>query len=149
MAVRTRLTQRFWLAFGLLTRLPLPRVAAADPAGSAAFFPWVGLAVGALGAAAWYLLYRPLGAWLAGAAVLAVGVLVTGGLHQDGSRNAAAGERRREIGRQEVAVDRGERGRQPAIVAARQEPEMLMGVDASHSFSAGGKITPFFRIRLP
>ncbi|MDA8065366.1 MAG: adenosylcobinamide-GDP ribazoletransferase [Thermaerobacter sp.] len=91
MAVCTRLTQRFWLAFGLLTRLPLPRVAAADPAGSAAFFPWVGLVVGALGAAAWYLLYRPLGAWLAGAAVLVVGVLVTGGLHQDGFLDTADG----------------------------------------------------------
>ena len=41
----------------------------------------------------------------------------------------ACGDLRREVLRQEVAVDRRERGRQPAVVAAIEAPEMLVAVD--------------------
>ena len=51
------------------------------------------------------------------------------GLHEDGSRDAVAREDRGEVLRAEIAVDRRERRREPAVVAAVEAPEVLVGVD--------------------
>ena len=50
-------------------------------------------------------------------------------LHEDRRVDAVAREDRREIGRAEVAVDRRERRREPAVVAALDPPEVLVRVD--------------------
>jgi len=87
----TRLT----CAVQFLTRLPTPALQAWPEdllARSARYFPLVGLLVGALSAAA-FLLAR--GIWpdgpLAALLAVAVGVLVTGGFHEDGLADTADG----------------------------------------------------------
>ncbi len=84
------------LAFGLLTRLPLPRAMIpdepADPAAAVWAYPVAGAVVGGLSAIAYGL-----AAWiglppgLAGVIAIAVLVLTTGALHEDGLADAADG----------------------------------------------------------
>jgi adenosylcobinamide-GDP ribazoletransferase len=80
-------------AFGLLTRLPLPRGAAGSSTGASVWaWPVVGLVIGAIGAAAYALawrggLSRGLGGFLA---VIAMAV-ATGGFHEDGLADTADG----------------------------------------------------------
>lgn len=87
--------RRLGCAFQFLTRLPVP-LAGDWPedrlARAARYFPLAGMAVGAIGAAV--LLFAGL-IWPAGALpallALSVGVLVTGGLHEDGLADTADG----------------------------------------------------------
>ena len=89
-------------AFGLLTRLPLPRH---QPVGADAAWAWplVGLVVGVLaGAAGW--IAQGLGAGVAAGIVLILQALLTGAMHEDGLADTADGlwggwtrERRLEI----------------------------------------------------
>jgi adenosylcobinamide-GDP ribazoletransferase len=85
----------------LLTRLPLGRgpVPAASLPLAAGFIPLVGLALGVLGALLLRLLEPPLGARLAAALTIAVLLLATGALHEDGladTADALGGARDRE-----------------------------------------------------
>ncbi|MBN2905096.1 MAG: adenosylcobinamide-GDP ribazoletransferase [Rhodobacteraceae bacterium] len=82
------------LALQFLTRLPLGRGAPYSPeamARAVAWFPAVGLVTGGLAAAVfwagWAMFSAPVGAILA----LLAGVLVTGGLHEDGLADLADG----------------------------------------------------------
>ena len=84
-------------AFHLLTRLPLGAVRA-DPAGvpaathPARCYPLVGLVVAVLAAAAFALAgWLALPAFLGAVAALAVAILVTGALHEDGLADVADG----------------------------------------------------------
>lgn len=93
-------------AFGLLTRLPLPRTSAA-PRGSASAWAWplVGMVTGSIGAlAASIALWLGLPVGFAAAAALAAQIFATGALHEDGLADTADGlfggwtrERRLEI----------------------------------------------------
>ncbi|MGR3804240.1 adenosylcobinamide-GDP ribazoletransferase [Marinibacterium profundimaris] len=96
------------VAFALLTRLPLPRLpdaAFAAQARAVWAFPLVGLCTGALaGGAGLLALAAGLPAGVAAGLVLAVQVIVTGAMHEDGLADAADGlwggftpERRLEI----------------------------------------------------
>ncbi|MCA8878423.1 MAG: adenosylcobinamide-GDP ribazoletransferase [Rhodobacteraceae bacterium] len=83
-------------AFGLLTRLPLPRAVTGTGAGRGAATAWayplVGAAVGAIQAGALTVAVAAgLGAGPAAALALATGVLVTGALHEDGLADTADG----------------------------------------------------------
>jgi len=84
-----------WVAFSLLTRLPIPvdhAQAGARGAGAAWAYPLVGLALGALaGIAAAILLWLGLPAGMAAAAALAVLASTTGGMHEDGLSDFADG----------------------------------------------------------
>ncbi|EAQ03381.1 putative Cobalamin (5'-phosphate) synthase [Pseudooceanicola batsensis HTCC2597] len=99
-----RIRDHFLTAAGLLTRLPLPRHEASGT-GAAWAWPVVGLGLGALaGLAGWVALSLGLPAPVAAVAVLAVQVVLTGGLHEDGLADTADGlwggwtrERRLEI----------------------------------------------------
>jgi adenosylcobinamide-GDP ribazoletransferase len=92
-------------AFGLLTRLPLPKGHALRGANSAWAWPLVGAVVGLVAASAGTVaLALGLPAGVAAAAALAAAALVTGGLHEDGLADSADGlfggwtrERRLEI----------------------------------------------------
>jgi adenosylcobinamide-GDP ribazoletransferase len=81
------------VAFGLLTRLPLPRGATASSTGASVWaWPVVGLVVGAIGAAAYALAWHGgLSSWLAGLAAVIVMVVATGGFHEDGLADTADG----------------------------------------------------------
>jgi cobalamin 5'-phosphate synthase/cobalamin synthase len=94
------------LAWTLLTVVPTPRVAATrrSLAGSAAFFPLVGAALGALLGGLGLLVEPALPPGPAALLLLAAGALLTGGLHLDGLMDTADGvfggrtrERRLEI----------------------------------------------------
>lgn len=81
-----RLLLQLRLAFGFLTRLPMGTFDARDEdvAGSLAFFPWVGLALGtSLGLCAW-LLASSLPPHIIGLVLVALSAVLTGGLHLDG-----------------------------------------------------------------
>lgn len=81
----------FWLALGFLTRLPTPRLASIDQkamARAAAWFPAVGLVVGAIVAAAVWAGSR-VDPWLGALLALVAWVGVTGGLHLDGLADLA------------------------------------------------------------
>lgn len=84
--------KRLIVAFGFLTRLPMPRidVGAEDFAMAIRFYPIVGLAIGALVAAAGWLgaLVDP---WTGACAALLTWVAVTGALHLDGLADLADG----------------------------------------------------------
>jgi hypothetical protein len=54
------------------------------------------------------------------------------GLDEHGRVDAGASEPRDEIVECVVAMDRGQRRREPSVVAARQAPQMMMCVDANH-----------------
>ncbi|MCV2889489.1 adenosylcobinamide-GDP ribazoletransferase [Ruegeria aquimaris] len=96
------------LALVLLTRLPLPRLPDSVFARQAAAiwaFPLAGLAVGALiCVTGWLAQAVGLSAWIAAGLMLAVSVMVTGAMHEDGLADTADGlwggftaERRLEI----------------------------------------------------
>jgi adenosylcobinamide-GDP ribazoletransferase len=80
-------------AFGLLTRLPLPRGIEGAPSGRAVWaWPVVGAVVGAIGAVVFLIVARlGLAPWLSALSALAATVLVTGGLHEDGLADMADG----------------------------------------------------------
>ncbi|TCP67734.1 adenosylcobinamide-GDP ribazoletransferase [Sphingomonas sp. PP-CE-1G-424] len=83
---------RLIVAFGFLTRLPMPRVdvGAEDFATAIRFYPIVGLAIGALVAAAGWIgaLVDP---WTGACAALLTWIAVTGALHLDGLADLADG----------------------------------------------------------
>jgi adenosylcobinamide-GDP ribazoletransferase len=81
------------VAFGLLTRLPLPRGATASSTGASVWaWPLVGLVIGAIGAAAYALAWHGgLFSWLAGLAAVIAMVVATGGFHEDGLADTADG----------------------------------------------------------
>ena len=80
------------VAFGFLTRLPMPRIemGAEDFAAAIRFYPIVGLAIGLLVAAAGWLgaLVDP---WIGACAALLTWIAVTGALHLDGLADLADG----------------------------------------------------------
>jgi adenosylcobinamide-GDP ribazoletransferase len=73
-------------AFGLLTRLPLPRGIEGAPSGRAVWaWPVVGAVVGAIGAVVFLVVARlGLAPWLSALVALAATTLATGALHEDG-----------------------------------------------------------------
>lgn len=83
----------FLNAAGLLTRLPLPAADPTRPSGrSARAYPLVGLLIGALAALAFAIFEGlDLGVWLAAFLTLAVTILLTGALHEDGLADSADG----------------------------------------------------------
>ena len=80
-------------AFGLLTRLPLPRSTASSSTGASVWaWPVVGLVIGAIGAAAYALAWRAgLSSLLAGLVAVIAMVIATGGFHEDGLADTADG----------------------------------------------------------
>ena len=80
-------------AFGLLTRMPLPRGSAASSmAASIWAWPVVGLVVGVIGAAGYALSWRGgLSPLLAGLVAVIAMVVATGGFHEDGLADSADG----------------------------------------------------------
>lgn len=84
--------RRLIVAFGFLTRLPMPRVSAdsSDFAAAIRCYPLVGLAIGVMVAASGRLggLVDP---WVGALAALAAWVAVTGALHLDGLSDLADG----------------------------------------------------------
>jgi adenosylcobinamide-GDP ribazoletransferase len=79
---------RFLGALQFLTLLPTRR-STASPGDSALFFPLVGALLGALSAAVLYAATAPLGPSIAALLAIAVLLLATGGLHEDGLADAA------------------------------------------------------------
>ncbi|MBW4022806.1 MAG: adenosylcobinamide-GDP ribazoletransferase [Proteobacteria bacterium] len=80
-------------AFGLLTRLPLPRAVAGSSTGASVWaWPLVGLVVGTLGALGYWFAWRGgLSPWLAGLVAVIATVAATGGFHEDGLADSADG----------------------------------------------------------
>ncbi|MEG8024697.1 adenosylcobinamide-GDP ribazoletransferase [Sphingomonas aurantiaca] len=83
---------RLIVAFGFLTRLPMPRVAveADDFAAAIRFYPLVGLAIGVLVALAGWL-GAHVDPWTGACAALLAWIAVTGALHLDGLADLADG----------------------------------------------------------
>ena len=84
--------KRLVVAFGFLTRLPMPRVAAdmTDFAAAIRWYPVVGLAIGGIVAlAGWAGAFAD--PWVEALAALAAWVVVTGALHLDGLSDLADG----------------------------------------------------------
>lgn len=78
------------IAFGFLTRLPMPKVAwdVQAQAASLKWYPFVGLVLGAIFVlAAWCLQHMP--SLPAAAVMVALWVIVTGALHLDGLADSA------------------------------------------------------------
>ena len=100
--------RRLIVAFGFLTRLPMPRVevGADDFAAAIRFYPIVGLAIGALVAAAGWAgaLIDP---WTGACAALLTWIVVTGALHLDGLADLADG----------LGAAHGDRARLLAVMA--------------------------------
>ncbi len=92
---RTRPLADLKLCLAVLTRLPvrLDEATAARPLAAAAWaFPVVGLGVGIVGGAFYWLAHRlGLSPWLAAVVALAATVLATGALHEDGLADVADG----------------------------------------------------------
>ena len=87
-------------ALMLLTRIPVPAWAGSGHAWSwaVAWFPLVGVLVGAVSAAAWWAV-APIGALPAGVLAVIVSIVITGALHEDGladTADALGGARDRE-----------------------------------------------------
>lgn len=80
------------VAFGFLTRLPMPRVemGAEDFAVAIRFYPIVGLAIGLLVAAAGWL-GAVVDPWIGACAALLIWIAITGALHLDGLADLADG----------------------------------------------------------
>jgi adenosylcobinamide-GDP ribazoletransferase len=84
-------------AFGLLTRLPLPRGASAasvngSPGASVWAWPVVGAVIGVIGAAGYALAWwGGLSSLLAGLVAVILMVVATGGFHEDGLADTADG----------------------------------------------------------
>jgi adenosylcobinamide-GDP ribazoletransferase len=84
---------RFRLAFGFLTRLPVAgRGPAAPLAQAAPMFPLVGMIVGLMAGAVYVVASGlAMGPWLSASFAVAAAVLVTGALHEDGLADVADG----------------------------------------------------------
>jgi adenosylcobinamide-GDP ribazoletransferase len=80
-------------AFGLLTRLPLPRGVVGSSTGRSIWaWPVVGLVVGAIAAVVYALAWRlHLSPWLGGVLAVIAMVVTTGGFHEDGLADTADG----------------------------------------------------------
>ncbi len=80
-------------AFGLLTRLPLPRGVTGSATGQSVWaWPVVGVVVGLIGAAGQALAWRfGLSPWLCGLVAVLAMVIATGGFHEDGLADTADG----------------------------------------------------------
>lgn len=80
-------------AFGLLTRLPLPKAAKASAMASGVWaWPVVGLVVGLIGGAVYALAWHwGLSPFLAGLLAIMATVIATGGFHEDGLADTADG----------------------------------------------------------
>ena len=80
-------------AFGFLTRLPVGAPDASEPAltRAGAYFPLVGLVVGAVGWAAWWIGTGALGPTAGAVLGVLATVAVTGALHEDGLADTADG----------------------------------------------------------
>lgn len=76
-------------ALAVLTRLPAGRLDAADFAAAPGWFVAVGLGLGAAQAAAQAGAAALWGPWIAALAALAVGIVLTGALHEDGLADTA------------------------------------------------------------
>lgn len=89
-----RRARLFLCALQFLTRLPTPRLGDFDPdwiARSSPYYPVVGWIVGALSAAGWLVAERFWPGLPAAAIAIGVGILVTGGFHEDGLADTADG----------------------------------------------------------
>ncbi|KQN92832.1 cobalamin synthase [Sphingomonas sp. Leaf231] len=85
---------RLWLAFGFLTRLPVPHVSGTpgDVAAAIRCYPLVGMVVGAIVAGAmWAASIASHDPWITALAGLGAWVAVTGALHLDGLGDVADG----------------------------------------------------------
>lgn len=84
--------KRLVVAFGFLTRLPMPQVVAdmADFAAAIRWYPVVGLAIGGIVALAGWA-GAQVDPWVGALAALVAGVAVTGALHLDGLSDLADG----------------------------------------------------------
>jgi len=92
MGALRRVASGFALAVTFLTILPLPVHRTRDGLSSgAAFFPLVGVLVGALAGGVLVLTEPPFGALIAATLAVAALVIVTGALHQDGLADCADG----------------------------------------------------------
>ena len=60
------------------------------------------------------------------------------GLHQDSSLDNSGGEMRRQIREPKVTIDRRQLGRQPAIVATGESPQMMMRIDPHQRITDDG-----------
>jgi adenosylcobinamide-GDP ribazoletransferase len=84
----------FVTAVQFLTRLPTPHVDGFEPAWlarSARYFPLVGVLVGGINVGAWWVASQTLPTAVAVGLTLAVSVLVTGALHEDGFADVCDG----------------------------------------------------------
>ena len=84
----------FMTAVQFLTRLPTPQFKTYEPAWlarSARYFPLVGVLVGVVNVAVWWVASRRLPTAVAVGLTLALSVLVTGGLHEDGFADVCDG----------------------------------------------------------
>src|SRR5439155_20745316 len=59
------------------------------------------------------------------------------GLHPDRSLDPGCGEMRRQVRQPEIAIDWCQLRRQPAIVAPREAPQMMMRIDTHPAATAG------------
>lgn len=77
-------------AFVFLTRLPVGGFpySTEDWRWASGWFPFVGLVIGGVCAAVWWLV-APLGPWVAAMTVLVVSILLTGAFHEDGLADTA------------------------------------------------------------
>jgi len=80
-------------AFRFLTRLPVPgpETRAEDISGAVAWFPLVGACVGAATAGAFLMAMRLWPASVAAVLAIALGLMLTGGFHEDGATDATDG----------------------------------------------------------
>jgi adenosylcobinamide-GDP ribazoletransferase len=86
--------QLFLCALQFLTRIPTPTLSAFDPnwiARSARFYPLVGSLVGAMTGLVFFLSHQVWSGFVSAALAIALGILVTGGFHEDGLGDTADG----------------------------------------------------------
>lgn len=128
------------VAFGFLTRLPVPQfddVTDEDLAQATAWFPLVGLVVGGLAGLARWLLDAPLGALPASVVAVAASMALTGAFHEDGWADMFDGlwggwtpERRIEIMRDSVI---GVYGGSALLLALTLEITLLASLASSRA----------------
>ena len=87
------LVSRLFLALTVLTRLPMPALAARSEsvAESMSMFPLAGILVGTLAGGVFWVLFHLLTPWPAAIMAVAVSLVVTGALHEDGLADLADG----------------------------------------------------------
>jgi adenosylcobinamide-GDP ribazoletransferase len=152
-------------AFGLLTRLPLPRGVEGAPSGRTVWaWPVVGAVVGTIGAAMFLVAARlGLAPWLAALLALAATTLVTGGLHEDGladfadAMGGATPERRLAImkdsrigsfGALALIFSVALRGGTLATIAMANTPGLVAGaLILSGVIGRAGMLVPFLLLR--